>query len=119
MLAAALQAEKEAAAGRIAHIKVDADSVKWLEGILGEYRSSELGSLSVRHKDGQYRAQFEGLRSALGVEEQSDGSRVVVLTSPPWNGGTFFPVGIRLRVAEDGRALVLDNGQTLYRFERQ
>jgi CubicO group peptidase (beta-lactamase class C family) len=119
MLAAASQAEKEAATGRLAHVKVDADSVKWLEGILGEYRSTELGSLSVRWKDGQYRAQFEGLGSALGVQQQSDGSRVVVLTSPPWNGGTFFPVGVRLQVAEDGRVLVLDAGQILYRFERQ
>jgi CubicO group peptidase (beta-lactamase class C family) len=120
MLAAALQAEKEAATGRLAQVKVDAKSVKWLEGIVGEYRSSsELGSLSVRWEDGQYRAQFEGLGSALGVEQQPDGSQVVVLTSPPWNGGTFFPVGVRLRVAEDARVLVLDAGQTLYRFERR
>lgn len=119
MLAAALQSETEAATGRRAQVKVDEDSLKWLDGIAGEYRSSELGSLSVRCEDGQYRAQFQGLGSALGVQQQPDGNRLVVLTSPPWNGGTFFPVGVRLQVADDGRALVLDEGQTLYRFERR
>jgi hypothetical protein len=112
MLAAASQSEKEAAAARPAHVKVDSDSVNWLERIRGEYHSSELGSLSVRWEHGQYRAQFHGLGSALGVEQQTDGSRVVALTSPPWNGGTFFPIGVRLQVAEDGRALVLDGGRT-------
>ncbi|HTU35449.1 MAG TPA: serine hydrolase domain-containing protein [Candidatus Acidoferrum sp.] len=119
MLAAASQSEKEAATGRAAHVKVDSDSIKWLEGICGEYRSSELGSLSVRWEHGQYRAQFQDLGSALGVEQQPDGNRVMVLTSPPWNGGSLFPVGVRLRVAEGGRVLVLDGGQLLYRFERQ
>jgi hypothetical protein len=47
----------------------------------------------------------------LGVEEQSNGSRLVVLTSPPWSG-------LRLQVADDGRALILDGGQNVYRFQR-
>ena len=119
MIAAVSQAEKEAVAGRLGRVKVDADSVKWLEGILGEYRSKELGPLTVQGKDWQYWADFESWNSALGVEEQPDGSRVVVLTSPPWNGGAIGAGGARFQVAEDGRALVLDGAQTLYKFERR
>ncbi|HUJ41511.1 MAG TPA: serine hydrolase domain-containing protein [Candidatus Acidoferrales bacterium] len=119
MIAAASQADKEATAGRLARVKVDADSVKWLDGVVGEYRSNELGALAVERKSGQYLADFESWTSALGIEEQPDGNRVVVLTSPPWNGGAIAAGGARLQVAEEGRALVLDGGQNLYRFERQ
>jgi hypothetical protein len=119
MLAAVSQADKEAAAGRLTRVKVDADSLKCLERILGEYRSNELGRLVVQRKDGTYWADFESWRSALGVEEQPDGRRVVVLISPPWNGGAIAAGGARLQVAEDDRVLALDAGQVLYRFERQ
>jgi Beta-lactamase len=119
MIAAASQAEKEAASKRLTRVKVHADSVKWLEGLLGEYRSNELGSLAVQQKDGRYWADFESWSSALGVGEQPDGSRVAVLISPPWNSGAIAAGEARLQVAEDSRALVLDEGQTLYRFERQ
>ena len=34
-------------------------------------------------------------------------------TGPPWVGG------VRLRVGDDGRALVLDGGQNVYMFERR
>jgi len=119
MIAAASQAEKEAASKRLTRVKVDADSVKWLERAVGEYRSTELGSLTVQRKDGQYWAAFESWSSSLGVSEQPDGSRVAALTSPPWNSGAIAAGEVRLQVAEDGRALVLDEGQTLYRFERQ
>lgn len=119
MIAATSQAEKEAASKRLTRVQVNPDSVTRLEGILGEYRSNELGSLSVQRKDGQYRADFESWGSALGVGEQSDGRWVAVLISPPWNSGAIPAGEVRLQVAEDGRALVLDEGQTLYRFERQ
>ena len=120
MIAAASQAEKEAVAGRLARVKVDADSVKWLEGLLGEYRSNELGSMTVQRKDAQYQAQFEGWTSRLGVEQQPDGSRLVVLTSQPWNGGAILPGGVRLQVEQEKQALIMDHqGQTFYRFERQ
>lgn len=119
MIAATSQAEKEAASKKLARVKVDAGSGKWLEGVVGEYRSNELGSLTVRRKDGQYWADFECWSSALGVGEQADGSRVAVLISPPWNSGAVAAGEVRLQVAENGRALVLDEGQALYRFERQ
>jgi len=118
-IAAASQAEKEAAAGRLARVRVDADSVKWLDRAVGQYRSSELGPLAVQRRDRQYCAEFESWTSTLGMEEQPDGSRVAVLISAPWNGGAIAATGARFQVAEDGRTLVLDEGQTLYKFERQ
>lgn len=119
MIAATSQAEKDAASKRLSRVRVDAGSVKWLERIVGEYRSNELGPLAVRRKDGQYWADFECWSSALGVGEQPDGSRVAVLISPPWNSGAVAAGEVRFQVTEDGRALVLDEGQALYRFERR
>ena len=119
MIAAASQAGKEAVKGRLARVKVDSDSLRWIESVVGEYRSSELGPLAVERSDGQYWAQFECWSSALGAEEQQDGSRVVVLTSPPWNGGAIAAGAVRFQVSGDHRALVLDSGQILYKFEKQ
>ena len=113
MIAAAAQSEREAVAGRLARVKTDATSLARLEKIVGEYESRELGPLVVRWEDGQYQGEFESWGSALGVEEQPNGSFLVVLTGPPWVGG------VRLQVVDDGRALVLDGGQKLYRFERR
>lgn len=119
MIAAVSQADKEAAFKRFTRVKVDAGSVKWLQPLVGEYRSNELGPLAVRRKGGQYWADFESWSSSLGVSAQPDGSQVAVLTSPPWNSGAIAAGEVRLQVAEDGQALVLDEGQTLYRFERR
>jgi CubicO group peptidase (beta-lactamase class C family) len=113
MIAAASQAEKDAVAGRLARVKTDGTSLARLEKLVGEYESRELGPLVVRREDGQYRGEFESWGSALGVEEQPNGGFLVVLTGPPWVGG------VRLQVVDDGRALVLDGGQNVYRFERR
>jgi CubicO group peptidase (beta-lactamase class C family) len=113
MIAAASQSEREAVAGRIARVKTDATSIVRLEILVGEYDSRELGRLVVQRQDGQYKGEFESWGSALGVEEQPDGGFLVVLTGPPWVGG------LRLQVVDDGRALVLDGGQNVYRFERR
>ncbi len=113
MIAGASQSEREAVAGRLARVKSDAASLARLEKVVGEYESRELGPLVVRRKDGQYRGEFESWGSALGVEEQPNGGFLVVLTAPPWVGG------VRLQVVDDGRALMLDGGQNVYRFERR
>jgi CubicO group peptidase (beta-lactamase class C family) len=113
MIAAGSLCEKEAAAGRQARVKVDAASLSRLEKVAGEYESPELGPLMVRRKDGAYWGEFESWSSALGIEEQPKGGMLPVLTSPPWIGG------LRLQVVDDGRALVLDGGQNVYRFERR
>ena len=119
MVAAVAQAEKEAVSKRLIRVKVDGDSLKWLDKVVGKYRSNELGQLTVQRTGGQYCAEFESWSSALGVSEQPDGSRVAAFTSPPWNSGAIAAGEVRLQLAADGRALVLDEGQTLYRFERQ
>jgi CubicO group peptidase (beta-lactamase class C family) len=111
MIAAASLSAKDAIEKTRARVKVDADSVGWLEELEGEYRSDELGPLILSRRNHQYWSDFESWNSTLGVEEQSNGSRLVVLTSPPWSG-------LRLQVADDGRALILDGGQNVYRFQR-
>ncbi len=113
MIAAASQSKREAVAGRLARVKVDASSIVQLEKVVGEYDSRELGPLVVRQENGEYWAEFESWKSALGVEDQPNGDIVVVLTSPPWTGG------LRLQVADKGRTLILDGGQNVYRFERR
>jgi CubicO group peptidase (beta-lactamase class C family) len=110
---AAAQSEREAVAGRIARVRTDATSLARLEKVLGDYQSQELGPLTVRRKGDEYRGEFESWGSPLGIEEQPDGAFLVVLTGPPWVGG------LRLQEVDDGRALVLDGGQNVYRFERR
>ena len=113
MIAAASLSAKDAVEKTHARVKVDADSVAWLEEVEGEYRSDELGPLILSRRNHQYWSDFESWNSTLGVEEQSNGSRLVVLTSPPWSGS------LCLQVADDRRALILDGGQNVYRFQRQ
>ncbi len=57
-------------------------------------------------------SEFESFGSSLGIEEQPNGGFLVVLTRPPW-------LGVHLQIVEDGRALMLDGGQNVYRFERR
>jgi hypothetical protein len=113
MIAAAAQDERDAVTARLARVKTDSASLARLEKLVGEYDSRELGPLVVQRQNGDYRGQFESWGSALGVEEQPNGAFLVVLTGPPWVGG------LRLQVVDDGRALVLDGGQNVYRFERR
>jgi CubicO group peptidase (beta-lactamase class C family) len=113
MLEAASSAERQAIAGRRARVKLGADAVARLEGIAGEYRSRELGPLVVRWKQGGYWGEFESWASPLGIEEQPDGRALVALVGP----GLIR--ALRLQVADDAQALLLDQGQYVYRFERQ
>ena len=113
MIEAASLAEKEAMAGRRARVKLGAEAVAWLERIAGEYRSRELGPLVVRWKEGGYWGEFESWASPLGIEEQPSGRPLVALVGP----GLIH--ALRLQVADDAQALILDQGQQVYRFERQ
>ena len=112
MIEAASLAEKQAIAGRRARVKLGAEAAAWLEGIVGEYRSSELGPLVVRRKEGRYWGEFESWASPLGVEEQPGGRPLVVLVGPG------FIHALHLQVADDAQALILDQGQHVYTFER-
>lgn len=113
MVAAASLSAKDVVEKTRSRVKVDADSLAWLEEVAGEYRSEELGPLIVFRKNYQYWAEFESWKSTLGVEEQSTGNHLAVLTSPPWSGT------LRFQVADDRRVLTLDGGQKIYRFQRQ
>lgn len=113
MIEATSLAEKQAIAGRRARVKLGGEAVAWLEGIAGEYRSRELGPLVVRRKEGAYWGDFESWGSPLGIEEQAGGRPLVALVGPG------FLHALRLQVVDDAQALVLDQGQHVYRFERQ
>ena len=113
MIEAASLAENQAAAGRRARVKLGGEAGEWLEGIAGEYRSRELGPLVVHRKEGGFWGEFESWASPLGIEEQPSGRPLVALVGP----GLIH--ALRLQVADDAQALVLDQGQHLYRFERQ
>jgi CubicO group peptidase (beta-lactamase class C family) len=106
-------ARKEAIAGRRARVKLGAEAVTWLEGIAGEYRSRELGPLVVRRKDAGYWAEFESWASPLGIEEQAGGRPLVALVGP----GLIH--AFRLQVSDNAQALILEQGEQVYRFERQ
>ena len=109
-IAGAAKALEHAIATVRDRVKVDPDSVAWLDGLRGEYHCKELGSARISHRDDRYSAQFDGWGSVLGSETQSDGKRVVVLICPPWSGA------LRLQVSDDGQQLLLDGGQTKYAF---
>jgi hypothetical protein len=113
MIEAASLAEKEAVAGRRARVKTGAAAAAWLEGIAGEYRSPELGPLVVGRKEGGFRGEFESWDTPLGIEEQPSGHPLVALVGPG------LIQALRLQVADDDRALILEQGQHVYRFERQ
>jgi hypothetical protein len=94
-------------------VKLGAEAAEWLERIAGEYRSRDLGTLVVRRKDEAYWGEFESWASPLGIEEQHSERPLVALVGP----GLIR--ALRLQVADDARALILDQGQNVYRFERQ
>lgn len=114
IIASASQARRDAVAERLARVRRDAASVARLDTLAGEYESQELGPLRLRRKNGEAWAEFESWSSALGLEEQPNGEMLLVLTSAPWAGGL-----LRLQVADEGRTLVLDGAQTIYRFVKR
>jgi hypothetical protein len=113
MIAAASLSANDVMDKMRARVKVDPDSVAWLEALESKYRSDELGALVVSKKNDQYWGQFESWNSLLGVEDQSAGNPLVVLISPPWSGT------LRMQVADDRQTLTLDSGQYTYKFHRQ
>jgi hypothetical protein len=93
-------------------VKTTLTEIAWIEKYIGVYRSEELGSARIFKREEGYRIEFESWASDLGAEEQSSDSRQIVLTSPPWQGG------LRLQVSDDSSDLILDGGQTKYKFTR-
>ncbi len=111
MIAAAMKATQDATANVRSRVKVDPDSLGWLNNLSGRYHSAELGHVEITRRGAGYWAAFDGWGSSLGSEIQSDESRFVVLTSPPW-------IGLRLRVNNDHSELHLDGGQMKYVFRK-
>jgi hypothetical protein len=93
-------------------VKTDPGATVWIRDYVGNYVSEELGPASISQEGEGFRIAFESWSSDLGVEEQSSESRQIVLTSAPWLGG------IKLQLTNDPDMLLLDGGQTKYRFVR-
>jgi CubicO group peptidase (beta-lactamase class C family) len=109
MVGANVRSTEKAVESAKARIATDAESVSWLERFLGSYTSPELGSARIHCENGQYRAEFDSWGSALGVEMQADGERLIVLTSAPM-------AGVRLQPTADGNELLIDAAQVKYAF---
>jgi CubicO group peptidase (beta-lactamase class C family) len=93
------------------YLKTDPHSLAWLEELTGEYYNDELGPVSLTPREDCCWAAFESWGSRLGVHEDPNGDRVLVLTSAPWSGS------IQLRVAANRQALTLGTRQA-YTFHR-
>jgi CubicO group peptidase (beta-lactamase class C family) len=93
-------------------VRTEPEATAWIQNYLGRYVSEELGSALISHEGDGFRIAFESWSSDLGSEEQSDKSRHIVLTSAPFLGS------IKLQLTGDPDVLLLDGGQTRYRFVR-
>jgi CubicO group peptidase (beta-lactamase class C family) len=93
-------------------VKTDPGATLWIRDYVGNYVSEELGPASISQEGEGFRIAFESWSSDLGVEEQSSESRQIVVTSAPWLGS------IKLQLTDDPDILLLDGGQTKYRFVR-
>jgi CubicO group peptidase (beta-lactamase class C family) len=111
MIASIAKAASALVESKRKRIATDAAAAAWLATFAGEYRSKELGPARIEPSASGYRAQFESLTSALGVETQPNGGKLLVLIDPPFSG-------LRLQPSADGRELIHDAAQTKYAFVR-
>jgi len=93
-------------------VKTKPEATAWIQDYVGQYASEELGSASISQQGDGFRIAFESWSSDVGSEEQSDKSRHIVLTSAPFLGS------IKLQLTDDPNVLLLDGGQTRYKFVR-
>ncbi len=112
MVAGAATAMEKSLEGIRQRVRTDGSATAWIGAYLGHYVCHELGPAHISQDEGGFRIEFESWSSDLGVEEQSSESRQVVLTSAPFSGS------LRLRTSDDPNELVLDGGQSLYKFVR-
>ena len=92
-------------------VKTDAESTAWIEGILGTYRSADLGGARISRNDHGYRVDFDEWSSDVAAEIQIGGDRLLRLISPPWAGT------MKMLVREG--ELVLDAAQMKYVFKME
>ncbi len=112
VVAAASTATEQSLERTRQRVKTAPAETAWIEKYVGSYGSQELGPARIFKREAGYVVDFESWSSDLGVEEQSKESRQIVLTCPPWQGG------LRLQVSDNSSDLILDGGQTTYRFAR-
>jgi len=116
MVAAAQRSSAATLGRRLSRVQSRTNAAPWLAELAGEYRSAELGPLSISVRDGIVWAQFQSWQSPLGTEIAQNAERFLVLTGAPWSGE------LRLRVlnatSDSLPRLLLDGGQTQYTFER-
>jgi CubicO group peptidase (beta-lactamase class C family) len=93
-------------------VRTNGASTAWLEAYVGRFACDELGPAEIRRNGDNFQIKFESWSSDLGVEEQSRDSRQIVLTSAPWAGS------VRFQLSDNTDALILDGGQTRYKFSR-
>lgn len=93
-------------------VTTEPEATAWIQNYVGHYLSEELGPASISQQGDGFRIAFESWSSDLGSEEQSDKSRHMVLTSAPFQGS------LKLQLSDDPNILLLDGGQTRYRFVR-
>lgn len=93
-------------------VRIEPEATAWIQNYVGEYVSEDLGPASISQHGDCFQIAFESWSSDLGSEEQSDKSRHIVLTSAPFQGS------IKLQLTDDPNILLLDGGQTKYRFMR-
>lgn len=91
-------------------VTMESEATAWIQDYVGHYVSAELGPAYISQEGHGFRISFESWSSDLGSEEQSDKSRHIVLTSAPFLGS------IKLQLTGDPNILLLDGGQTGYRF---
>ncbi|ACO33510.1 putative beta-lactamase [Acidobacterium capsulatum ATCC 51196] len=93
-------------------VRTEPEATAWIQNYVGHYVSEELGAASISQQRDGFRIAFESWSSDLGSEEQSDKSRHIVLISAPFLGA------VKLQLTENPDVLLLDGGQTRYRFVR-
>lgn len=111
MIRAAKKALDDSLATTRQRVKTDPASIAWIADFTGHYVSQELGSATISKSADGFRVEFESWSSDLGIEQEPDNSRQIVLTTAPL-------IGVKLQLTGDPNTLVLDGGQTRYQFVR-
>lgn len=106
-----LQRRREALTDARKKITTTSFKMKWLESMVGDWQSKELGSMIIKKEKRGFSADFGEWQSELGVMSEKTAGETFVLISAPWGGGIPF------QKQADG-SLLLDAGQMKYSFKR-
>lgn len=95
-------------------ISLSPENTQWIEKLLGDYSSDDLGRLKLYKSDKSpgFEMELEEWITRVGIETEQSGEQILVLIDGP------FPGAIRLVVDNEDK-LVLNLGQEHYEFVRQ